>query len=287
LSVDKTLQYWRAACDVREKFKIVKPVLPAKPQYRYVQEFTNKQDLEPLSLDLDAIRMQSLLICERCLGTTHKDMIYRLMYRGAAYADSLQYQHCIDLWKYALELRVAKDSILFCDTSFTAQALVKLYLDLYEKHAEGILNTSVQLEDVVSTIELLVSDLQEFNGGDDIFQLDAGIEDPFCMFFVQIKVQFDKGLCSETSVTEKDRIFGHTQFKGILPKVNTVLVLQRVCISSTSVHQTINHIFVRCTQASLTNQQALHANGIQIQGQRLKILFVGKFFYVTVLRLSW
>ena len=43
------------------------------------------------------------------------------MYRGAAYADSLQYQHCIDLWKYALELRVAKDSILFCDTCFTAQ----------------------------------------------------------------------------------------------------------------------------------------------------------------------
>ena len=43
------------------------------------------------------------------------------MYRGAAYADSLQYQHCINLWKYALELRVAKDSILFCDTCFTAQ----------------------------------------------------------------------------------------------------------------------------------------------------------------------
>ena len=68
---------------------------------------------------------------------------------------------CVSFFQYALELRVAKDSILFCDTSFTAQALVKLYLDLYEKHAEGILNTSVQLEDVVSTIELLVSDLQE------------------------------------------------------------------------------------------------------------------------------
>ena len=45
------------------------------------------------------------------------------MYRGAAYADSLQYQHCINLWKYALELRVAKDSILFCDTCFTAQVI--------------------------------------------------------------------------------------------------------------------------------------------------------------------
>merc|ERR1712165_408401 len=157
----KALQYWKAACDVRDKFCIAKPVLAPKPQYRNAREFSNRQELEIISLDIDVVRMQSLLICERCLGTTHKDMIYRLMYRGAAYADSLQYQHCIDLWKYALELRVAKDSILFCDTSFTAEALVKLYLDLYEKHAEGLLVTSVQLEDVVSTIELLVKDLSD------------------------------------------------------------------------------------------------------------------------------
>ena len=26
-----------------------------------------------------------------------------------------------DLWKYALELRIAKDTILYCDTCFTAQ----------------------------------------------------------------------------------------------------------------------------------------------------------------------
>jgi hypothetical protein len=52
-----------------------------------------------LALDLDALRLQSLIICERILGVQHKDMIYKLMYRGAAYADSLQYQHCIDLWK--------------------------------------------------------------------------------------------------------------------------------------------------------------------------------------------
>jgi hypothetical protein len=83
------------------------------------------------------------------------------MYRGAAYADSLQYQHCIDLWKYALELRVDKDTILYCDTCFTAQALVKLYLDLYEKNTQGLLATQIRLEDVVSTVELLVRDLPE------------------------------------------------------------------------------------------------------------------------------
>jgi len=157
----KALQYWKAACDVRDKFCIAKPVLAPKPQYRNAREFSNRQELEIISLDIDVVRMQSLLICERILGTMHKDMIYRLMYRGAAYADSLQYQHCIDLWKYALELRVAKDSILLSDTTFTAQALVKLYLDVYEKHTEGILNANVQLADVVSTVELLVRDLPE------------------------------------------------------------------------------------------------------------------------------
>jgi hypothetical protein len=157
----KTLQYWKAACDVRDKFHIVKPILGPKPQYSNIIEFYQQMELEALAVDLDAMRMQSLLICERILGTMHKDMIYRLMYRGAAYADSLQYQHCIDLWKYALELRVVRDTILYCDTCFTAQALVKLYLDLYEKHTEGVLNTTVQLEDVVSTIELLVRDLPE------------------------------------------------------------------------------------------------------------------------------
>lgn len=157
----KTLQYWRAACDIREKFSLTKVVLEPKVQYRFAREFVNHTELESLSLELDMLRIQSLLICERILGTAHKDMIYRLMYRGAAYADSLQYQFCIDLWKYALELRVRKDSILFCDTCFTARALVKLYLDLHEKHSQGVLSMEVHIEDVVSTIELLVGDLPQ------------------------------------------------------------------------------------------------------------------------------
>jgi hypothetical protein len=66
---------------------------------RYASEFLERAELESLALDLDILRLQSLIICERILGVQHKDMIYKLMYRGAAYADSLQYQHCIDLWK--------------------------------------------------------------------------------------------------------------------------------------------------------------------------------------------
>jgi len=89
----------------------------------------------------------------------------RLMYRGAAYADSLQYQRCIDLWRYALELRVRKDSILFCDTCFTAQALVKLFLDLFQKSTvQGMISAEVNVEDVLATIELLARDLPRCAG---------------------------------------------------------------------------------------------------------------------------
>jgi len=102
-----------------------------------------------------------LLVCDRILGSHHKDMIYRLMFRGAAYADSLQYQLCINIWKYALELRVMKDTVLYCDTSFTAHAIVKLFLDLSDKTTHGLVAAQIKLEDVSSIIDILVKDLSK------------------------------------------------------------------------------------------------------------------------------
>lgn len=155
----RALQYWRAACEVRERAGVSKQIQLPKKQYRNSSEFVNREELENLSLDLDAMRIQSLIICERILGVEHKDMIYKLMYRGAAYADSLQYHHCIELWKYALQLRISKDTLLYCDTCFTAQALVKLFLDLQDKNASGVLANPVRAEDVIHTIELLLADM--------------------------------------------------------------------------------------------------------------------------------
>lgn len=90
------VHFWRTSLSLRLKdpeYPIVKTklVLP-KPAYINAIEFQTTEELENLALDLDAMRIQSLLICERILGPVHKDMIFRLMYRGAAYADSLQYQ---------------------------------------------------------------------------------------------------------------------------------------------------------------------------------------------------
>lgn len=95
-----------------------RPAMPRRAAFGYAKEFTTIEDLRNISLDLDAMRIQSLLICERVLGPHHKDTLFRLMYRGAAYADDLRYQRCIDLWRRALEIRVEKDSVSFSFPSF-------------------------------------------------------------------------------------------------------------------------------------------------------------------------
>jgi len=90
-----------------------------------IYEYQTREDLDSMATDYDQLRINSLLIAERILGPAHKDVIFRIMYRGAAYADSSQYLICIRLWMYALQLRIKKDSLLYGDTCFTALALVK------------------------------------------------------------------------------------------------------------------------------------------------------------------
>lgn len=49
--------------------------------FSFMQEFTTDEELENIATDIDAMRIQSLLICERILGPYHKDTVFRLMYR--------------------------------------------------------------------------------------------------------------------------------------------------------------------------------------------------------------
>lgn len=83
------------------------------------------------------------------------------MYRGASYADAMRYHRCIDLWRRALEIRVEKDTILYSDTCFTAQALVRLMIDLKEKTLVGnTLEDENQIfQDVVATFHLLTDNI--------------------------------------------------------------------------------------------------------------------------------
>ena len=101
------------------------------------------------------MRIQSLLICERILGITHKDTLFRLTFRGASYADSLQLQRCIQLWTLLLEVRVEHNTLLFFDTCFAAQALVRLMLELHERNTDYDDETLPHFNDVMTVYELL------------------------------------------------------------------------------------------------------------------------------------
>lgn len=84
------------------------------------------------------------------------------MFRGASYVDVMRYQRCIDLWRRALEIRVEKDTILYTDTCFTAQALVRLMIDFNEKHRTNeLVETSdkQRFEDVLAIFRLLTDDI--------------------------------------------------------------------------------------------------------------------------------
>lgn len=82
------------------------------------------------------------------------------MYRGASYADIMTYQRCIDLWRRALQIRIDKDTILYTDTCFTAQALVRLMIDYNIRsniNKEG--NTQQRFHDIVATFRLITSNI--------------------------------------------------------------------------------------------------------------------------------
>lgn len=160
--------HWRLAYHIRhqhvsnarvEKF----PKIPQRPAYLNQQEFTTLEELEELATDVDAMRIQSVMICERILGVQHKDTLFRLMFRGASYADSLQFQRCIELWLLVLQVRVEKYTILYSDTCFTAQAIVRLMLDLLDRNLD-VVPQDINLPrfpDVYNMFIMLTQDIEQ------------------------------------------------------------------------------------------------------------------------------
>ncbi|XP_066156518.1 protein fem-1 homolog C [Euwallacea fornicatus] len=160
--VSVCLQYWRHAIKIRDENGLhpKQPVMPLQECYRNQKEFETEEEI--LTMDLDTIRIQCLLVAERILGTHHKDTIFRLMYRGASYADVMRYQRCIEIWRRALQVRTEKDTILYTDTCFTALALVKLMVDFNVKSIQNeIDNTEQRFHDIVETFKLLSGSLQD------------------------------------------------------------------------------------------------------------------------------
>lgn len=161
----QAIVYWRQAIEIRLREKIPKTILPPREAFGDVPEFTTVDDLH--SMDLDDMRIQSLIVSERILGVQHKDFLFRLLYRGAFFADSMRYDSCLRLWILSLEIRVEKNTVLHSDTVFVTQAIVRLMLNLNLKDAEFI-PFEVQgqpdlpcFEEIYKVFTLLTSDITE------------------------------------------------------------------------------------------------------------------------------
>lgn len=156
--IQRALQIWKHSMELKQRALQLGLEYPANERSRTIKpnsayqnavEASNLEELDRTSVDSDAVYMQSLLIRERILGPDHKDTIFGLMYRGAVYADTHRYQRCVDLWKYAFQLRHEKNEPLNHECLFTLQALCKLFWEIFEEHTAGYTNEAVQYDDVL------------------------------------------------------------------------------------------------------------------------------------------
>ncbi|XP_076331999.1 protein fem-1 homolog C-like isoform X1 [Tachypleus tridentatus] len=101
------LDLWKRAMEERTQFPFVKKlVLPhSVPAYNNAVEVDSVEKLDKLICDPDEMRMQALLVRERILGPAHPDTSYYIRYRGAVYADTDNFERCIGLWMYALDMQ--------------------------------------------------------------------------------------------------------------------------------------------------------------------------------------
>ena len=130
------------------------------PAYNNAREPTTLEELSEKVSEPDNVYMQSLLIRERILGSAHKDTMFGLMYRGAVYADTHRYQRCVDLWKYAFEIRHEKHDCFNHECLFTVQALVKLFWEMQLELEAGAMEESVRFEDALQVFHLLIHQIR-------------------------------------------------------------------------------------------------------------------------------
>lgn len=120
----------------------------------------NGEELDGLISDPDEMRMQALLIRERILGPQHPDTSYYIRYRGAVYADSGNFERCINLWKYALDMQQSNLEPLSPMTASSLLSFAELFSFMLQDRAKGLLGTSVSFEDLMGILSKSVFEIE-------------------------------------------------------------------------------------------------------------------------------
>lgn len=122
------MQYWKEAMEVplkTEELRLIREMETfAEPQevYEMHTEAQNMHQIEQMEGNIEAQRMQALIIRERILGGSHSDVHYYLRFRGAVYCDMGQMNRCYELWKHALQLQQEHFAPLYYGTITTLQS---------------------------------------------------------------------------------------------------------------------------------------------------------------------
>lgn len=232
------------------------PKVPLREAYCYKSEFTTLEELDYIATDMDSMRIQSLLICERILGITHKDTLFRLTFRGASYADSLQLQRCIQLWTLLLEIRVQHNTLLFFDTCFAAQALVRLMLELHERNTDlnqsHFLNESLpKFNDVLTVYELLTDTAADCHALLQIRPISRRQQENFDSIFKCIAHTIYL-LIANASTQDKERIVNMAVRKLIQSNITSA------CTNDSLLHVCVSRLNV--IKSGLLNDENLNVN---------------------------
>uniref|UniRef100_A0A8C3V9W2 Fem-1 homolog A n=1 Tax=Catharus ustulatus TaxID=91951 RepID=A0A8C3V9W2_CATUS len=156
-------KYWRRAMELRCEGGQYLP----KPEprqlvlaYDYSREVSTLEELEALITDPDEMRMQALLIRERILGPSHPDTSYYIRYRGAVYADSGNFERCINLWKYALDMQQGNLEPLSPMTASSFLSFAELYSYVLQDRSKGTLATHLGFSDLIGVLSKGVREVE-------------------------------------------------------------------------------------------------------------------------------
>ncbi|XP_032821158.2 protein fem-1 homolog C-like [Petromyzon marinus] len=160
------LKYWKKAMEMRycDRTNIIHKPDPKQlvAAYDYAREVANADELDALIADPDEMRTQALLIRERVLGPSHPDTSYYIRYRGAVYADSGNFERCIKLWKYALDMQQKYLDPLSPMTASSLLSFAELFSFMLQDRAQGLLGTTVDFYDLVG---ILIKSVLEIERG--------------------------------------------------------------------------------------------------------------------------
>ncbi|XP_023692499.1 protein fem-1 homolog C [Paramormyrops kingsleyae] len=158
------LKYWKRAMDLRyqDGSDVIHKEEPKQlvMAYDYSKEVSSMEELDSLISDPDQMRMQALLIRERILGPSHPDTSYYIRYRGAVYADSGNFERCINLWKYALDMQQSNLDPLSPMTASSLLSFAELFSFMLQDRAKGLLGTAVSFHDLMGVLSKSVLEIE-------------------------------------------------------------------------------------------------------------------------------